>query len=45
MEQKENLVKKNNKLGGVIMEKVCVVGVGSWGSALALALCKNGYKA
>lgn len=26
------------------MEKVCVVGVGSWGSALALALCKNGYK-
>ena len=26
------------------MEKVCVVGVGSWGSALALALYKNGYK-
>lgn len=26
------------------MEKMCVVGTGSWGSALALTLCKNGYK-
>ncbi|MDY2737417.1 NAD(P)H-dependent glycerol-3-phosphate dehydrogenase [Intestinibacter sp.] len=26
------------------MDKMCVVGTGSWGSALALALRKNGYK-
>ena len=43
MEQKENLEKKNKFiLGGVIMDKVCVIGLGSWGSALALTLCKNG---
>ena len=45
MEQKENLEKKNKFiLGGVIMDKVCVIGLGSWGSALALTLCKNGYE-
>ena len=45
MEQKENLEKKNKLiLGGVIMDKVCVIGLGSWGSALALTLCKNGYE-
>ena len=26
------------------MDKVCVIGLGSWGSALALTLCKNGYE-
>lgn len=26
------------------MEKMCVIGAGSWGSALALSLCKNGYQ-
>ena len=26
------------------MDKMCVLGTGSWGSALAIALCNNGYK-
>ena len=26
------------------MDKMCVIGAGSWGSALALSLSKNGYK-
>ena len=26
------------------MEKICVLGAGSWGSALALSLHKKGYE-
>ena len=39
MEQKINLVRKRNS----IMEKIGIIGAGSWGTALSLALANNGH--
>lgn len=39
MEQKINLVRKRNSF----MEKIGIIGAGSWGTALSLALANNGH--